>query len=405
MSLNRREFMRLLGIAGTAGMTINSRVFSEETFEYRLQQPIPQVLIIGAGAAGLTAGYILHNKGVSFEILEAADTYGGRLKKTEALADFPIDLGAEWLHTWIGADAPALTPALANTHPDFKTFKYQPQTVSHWSRGQLKTRNWLSHLMPRKDRKFISSTWFDYFENEITPAILEHIQLNEIVTRIDRTGARVHVTTHSGQHYEADKVIVTVPVRILQDGDIDFVPPLPAEAICELNKENMTPGLKVFIEFQERFYPDLIIVGKFLKALLTEDHLFYDATLGKATDRHVLGLYASGTAVADYTPVPGNEAIRLAVLARLDEMFNGEASRQYINSVVQNWTAEPFIRGTYSRHSAKLVNHLRQVDEKLFFAGEAINKQSRTIAVHGAGESAYLAVKAALASGFEESFT
>ena len=53
--------MRLLGIAGTAGMTINSRVFSEETFEYRLQQPLPQVLIIGAGAAGLTAGYILHN--------------------------------------------------------------------------------------------------------------------------------------------------------------------------------------------------------------------------------------------------------------------------------------------------------------------------------------------------------
>ena len=111
MSFNRREFMRLLGIAGTAGMTINSRVFSEETFEYRLQQPLPQVLIIGAGAAGLTAGYILHNKGVSFEILEAADTYGGRLKKTEALADFPIDLGAEWLHTWIDADAPALNRA------------------------------------------------------------------------------------------------------------------------------------------------------------------------------------------------------------------------------------------------------------------------------------------------------
>ena len=86
------------------------------------------------------------------------------------------------------------------------------------------------------------------------------------------------------------------------------------------------------------------------------------------------------------------------MLAFLDDVFDGAATRYYVDSVVQNWTAEPFIRGTYSRHSARLVEHLRQVDDSLFFAGEAINTRSRTIAVHGAAESAYLAVEAATGS-------
>ncbi len=361
------------------------------------EQETPHVLIVGAGAAGLTAGYLLQERNVSYEILEAADNYGGRLKKTEALADFPIDVGAEWLHTWIGAKPTALLPVLNNEDPAYESVSYQPQTFSHWRRGHLKSRNWLRHLMPKRDRKFVGSTWFDYFDNEIVPTVTAQIRLGQVVTQIDRTGDRARVETRSGQCYEADKVIVTVPVRILQDQDIDFVPPLPDDALAEIQKETMTPGLKVFIEFSERFYPDGIVVGGFLKAMLTEDHLFYDATLGKSTDHHVLGLYASGSAATEYAPDPDDEAILRNVLANLDEMFDGAASRHYIDSVVQNWTAEPFIRGTYSRHSSKLVDHLRRVDDRLFFAGEAINKRSHTIAVHGAAESAYLAVEAALA--------
>ena len=57
-----------------------------------------KVLIVGAGAAGLYAGYILKSKGVDFEILEASSGYGGRLGKLTNFAKFPIDLGAQWLH-------------------------------------------------------------------------------------------------------------------------------------------------------------------------------------------------------------------------------------------------------------------------------------------------------------------
>ena len=57
-----------------------------------------KVTIIGAGAAGLYAGYILDSRGIDFEILEASTLVGGRLGKLEGFADFPLDKGAQWLH-------------------------------------------------------------------------------------------------------------------------------------------------------------------------------------------------------------------------------------------------------------------------------------------------------------------
>lgn len=39
-----------------------------------------KVLIIGAGPAGMTAGYLLAQQGIDFQIIEAAPTYGGRTK-------------------------------------------------------------------------------------------------------------------------------------------------------------------------------------------------------------------------------------------------------------------------------------------------------------------------------------
>jgi heterodisulfide reductase subunit A-like polyferredoxin len=58
-----------------------------------------KVIIIGAGAAGLAAAKVLQLNGIDYEILEATERYGGRIKKDSLLADFPIDVGAEWIHS------------------------------------------------------------------------------------------------------------------------------------------------------------------------------------------------------------------------------------------------------------------------------------------------------------------
>jgi cation diffusion facilitator CzcD-associated flavoprotein CzcO len=48
-----------------------------------------KVLIIGAGAAGITAGHLLPGQGVDSEIFEASSTHGGRVRKVDNFAMHP----------------------------------------------------------------------------------------------------------------------------------------------------------------------------------------------------------------------------------------------------------------------------------------------------------------------------
>ncbi len=65
------------------------------------------VAVIGAGAAGIGAARRLVKSGsVSVLVLEARDRVGGRVHTIEP-AGFPLDRGAEWLHS---ADRNPLSP-------------------------------------------------------------------------------------------------------------------------------------------------------------------------------------------------------------------------------------------------------------------------------------------------------
>src|SRR5438874_5968295 len=65
------------------------------------------VAVIGAGAAGIGAARLLADNGsVSVLVLEALNRVGGRVH-TVAPAGFPLDRGAEWLHS---ADRNPLSP-------------------------------------------------------------------------------------------------------------------------------------------------------------------------------------------------------------------------------------------------------------------------------------------------------
>ncbi|MDB4899742.1 MAG: amine oxidase, partial [Gemmatimonadetes bacterium] len=61
------------------------------------------VVVIGAGVAGLAAARQLHDEGVRVVVLEARDRIGGRILTARHRASaMPIELGAEFLH----GDAP-----------------------------------------------------------------------------------------------------------------------------------------------------------------------------------------------------------------------------------------------------------------------------------------------------------
>lgn len=96
LRLNRRRFLSTTG-AAVAGAGLGALPAPAAAAQ-------PQVLILGAGMAGVAAAYWLRKLGISSLILEARDRAGGRIWTSTRWADAPVDLGATWLN------APDLSP-------------------------------------------------------------------------------------------------------------------------------------------------------------------------------------------------------------------------------------------------------------------------------------------------------
>jgi monoamine oxidase len=346
------------------------------------------VIIVGAGAAGMSAGYLLKKYGVDFKILEAAPVYGGRLKKAENFTDFPLDLGAEWIHV-----NPKVLKEITNKSFDSKQFEiidYNPQTIKTWKHGKLRSRNYIKNLY--SEWKFKRSTWFDFFEQNIVTEISDNIILNKPVTEINYETDTVIVKTADNEYYEANKILVTVPIKMLQNEQIAFKPIMPKEKKEAINNIFMGDGIKIFIEFDEKFYPDMLSFGNIFKALSEENKFVYDAAFKKDSTKNILGLFSINEKASAYTKLNEEEMI-LKFLAELDEIFEGKATAHYKKHIIQNWSNEPYIQGAYSYsfdgNKKDIVKNIAHpLMNKVYFAGEALSLDNQAM-VHGACESAY----------------
>ncbi|WDE08796.1 FAD-dependent oxidoreductase [Thalassomonas viridans] len=353
-----------------------------------------KVLIIGAGAAGLTAGHILKQQNIPFQIIEASPGFGGRIKKNEQLADFPIDVGAEWIHT----DPKILNEILNDpkVNMDLEVVPYSPQSIYGIVDNKLAQDTEFAKTY--SEYKFKRDTWFDFFERFIVPGIEQNITYNTPVTGIDYSGEKVLVKTINGQSFSGDKVIVTVPVSILQEGSINFNPALPPEKNDALEQLYMPDALKVFIKFSEKFYPDMLYAGDPEAGEYDEngDKLFYDAAFNKDSNDNILGFFTTGDYASDYVHLTEEEMLN-KILAELDALYDGKASQLYESHVFHNWSMEPFIQGSYAHYlDYSVVEEMaRPINNKVYFAGEGYNTDmyTGTSTVHAAAKSAYTAVE------------
>ena len=244
-----------------------------------------------------------------------------------------------------------------------------------------------------KDRKFINATWFDFFEEYIVPTINSKMTFNTPIIAVDYRGDRVVLNDNNDQVYEADKVVVTVPLKILQDGDINFTPSLPTNKVKALQDAVVWGGIKVFMEFTEKFYPTYLAFAD--SETNSGQRIYYDAAYAQNTTANILGLFAVGEQARQYQALSGDTQ-RDFILSELDEAFSGIASQTFIKHIVQNWNDEPFIRAAYladvapSRISRVLSN---SIDQKVYFAGDAYTREDDWSAVHNAARSARDAVQ------------
>ncbi len=353
------------------------------------------VLVVGAGAAGLTAAHLLRQHGIDFQLLEASATPGGRVKANYGFADFPIDLGAEWIHTEPTILAEILNDPEADANIEF--IKYSPKEISIWKDGKLRKRNVFSNFY--SEYKFKRTTWFDFFNDFILPGIEDRIRYNEVIATVEYGGSEVVATTVNGTTYTADRLVLTVPLTVLKRGQIQFDPPLPNSKVNAFDTVDMPDGLKVFLRMSDRFYPDMLFDGGVISNLINVDDgekTIYDAAFRKGSRDHVLALFAVGEPATRYTSRGSEPEVLAELMDELDMIFDGAASRYYQDHVIQNWSAEPFIEGSYSHYrSYGRRDALRaSVDDRLYFAGETYAPSDGIIAtVHGAALSAFDAVE------------
>lgn len=349
------------------------------------------VTVVGAGSAGLAAAYHLNKSGINVQVLEAADRWGGRIMRLSGFSDVPLDLGAEWIH-----DEPTVLGRIigeGGTDLGVETIDYRPQTFQFWRNGKLKDFNALRHAY--EEVKFLDTTWYGFFERFVLPSIREKIELNAAVSHIRPNGAGVSVHLADGRKFETDNVVVTVPLSVLQRGQISFLGELAPPALPELQNIDFGSGFKVFLRFAERFYPDVLLEGSRMSILADtwSSKLYYDAAFGKPTSQNILGLFTVSDGTLPRADL-GDDELIVDVLSELAEIFGPVVHDAFIDGVVQNWSQERHIMGSYSMsnyNDQDVSDILAPIAGKVFFAGEALGGDAQST-VQGAAFSAITAV-------------
>jgi len=237
---------------------------------------------------------------------------------------------------------------------------------------------------------FTTGTYLDTLEElYFTPEVLSLVQLNSAVTEIDTSGAVAVVTHSKNKTLTAHAVLVTVPIGVLQAGDIAFTPALSAAKQAAMGTLGAGNGGKLIMEFSTAFWPESTV------RWLTEGPTgwctnFYWVEGGDGA--RVLNCYVMGEN-AEFMDSLGSEAAAIAqALSDLDAMYPGTPfSDTFVGGFWHNGVDEEFQKGVYSfpgigsypkkRGPSARELLAQQVGTNLYFAGEAThNRHAATVA-------------------------
>lgn len=312
------------------------------------------VIVIGAGMAGVAAAATLRAAGADVTVMEARNRIGGRIE-TDRRWGVPVELGASWVHAVAGNP---LAPLAAQAGLDLVPFDYgdavfrdcttgatAPEAGERLGRleellGSLGARpadpalsvaTWLSGRGWVDDRV---GTWAtataidqDYalgpaqlgtyapYEGgewvggdalvagayvDIVERLAEGLEIRRRtpVERVALRGQEVRIRTTQGSEARAAAAIIAVPLAILQEEALR-VDPLPDEVRRALGSLVTGTFEKVILRYDERWWGDALVVGAVARDGGLEARrwtAFYDLEL--ATGIPALAAFAGGAAAA-----------------------------------------------------------------------------------------------------------
>jgi len=330
-----------------------------------------KVIIIGAGASGLAAAKVLEQNNIEYQIIEATERFGGRLKKITDFADYPMDIGAEWIH-----NKPEILNILKgdkNNVIEENLFPYRLESSSLWDEKKLSPvskKELDTYFDGFNEYKFTTATWYDFVEENFAKAVKNKIKYNSPVVAIDYSNEQIEITTKSGEKIIGDKVLVTVPVGVLKSNMIEFTPKLDSKKLKAIESIKFLKGFKMAFKFSNKFYPNVISCKT-----KEGDKEFYDYSYKKDSKHNILGLLSTGSSAEEYYKLGSKEAIANNVINELDKMFNGKASKFYTGDFIfEDWGHKEYTQGTWSTtflDQSSIIELNRPIAKKVYFAGGA----------------------------------
>lgn len=428
------------------------KVFSALHLGLTTPLPAQKVLVIGAGIAGLCAAKILWKSGWDVEILEASPRIGGRIHSQVLESGQSIELGAEEIHgehsIWkkmLESKGYALFDSGKRRenyyqiegelraestidHPEMDKIYQLWDEVDAYPAAKYTS---LAHFMEAQGiadsyQKFLEAWWtaeygsdpgkidfseflktralwssgednyklkhqpFTSFLEAYFEEVLDKIHFNCQVVRVDYTQAMVQAENDRGDLFSGNQLILTVPLGVLKKASIQFIPHLPEAQQSAIQQLDMDAGLKVFIQFKERCWPEDLgslfggaLVPEYYTSLEKESCLLTGFVMGEK---------------ARYLSHLNQERRKELILRELEDLLGLESLSAKVNHFqLKDWGKDPWTEGAYSYPVSGAQEHrinlARSIDAKIFIAGEASHTEGLAATVQGAIETGYRAAK------------
>jgi monoamine oxidase len=222
------------------------------------------------------------------------------------------------------------------------------------------------------------------------------IKLGQVVREVRWEKSPVRVVTQDSE-FEADRVLVTLPLGVLQAGKVAFTPALPRDKTNAIAKLGMGVLNKCYLRFEEPFWPkdaDWLEYVSDTPGAWTEWVSFWSA----AKQPVLLGFNTAdrGREIEDLS----DEKIVASAMRTLRTIY-GERIPEPSGIQVTRWAKDPFAMGSYSFNAIGSTPNMRKVlaapmENTVYFAGEAVHSTYFGTA-HGAYLSGLKAAKEILA--------
>lgn len=405
-----------------------------------------EIIIIGAGAAGLMAARELAKAGKKVMILEARERIGGRIwPLDDGEFGYQAQAGAEFVHGPAKVTKELIAEAGLTFVPmegeiwsirggspvqaeEFMTYR---ETISEKLKELTEDTPILSFLDkyfvgeehgalrnsiikmvegydaadPTKISTFaLREEWLGHGQwqqgriKEGYRALLNFLaaecKKNQVQIILDKKVIAIDVSTDTsiircedGQEYQAEKVITTLPLPVL--ATLQYHPAIP-EKLAAADKIGFGSVIKIILRFKDQWwFKTLGQDFSKLMFMLSNETVPTWWTQYPAQYPVLMGWFA-GPRTEKYKNVVDGEILNLALssLASIFQVKQAFLREQLTHHRIVNWSADPFARGAYSystpesrQAQAELV---RPVNDKLFFAGEALYSGQETATTEGA---------------------